>query len=73
MKQGTPSTLAKNGQAGLARFGFPDRYDGGSGTFLDLIILLEETGRVLLPSLLSSTALGVCLSLSAGVKSKNLH
>ena len=55
--------MAKLGWQGLV---FPDRYDGGSGTFLDLIILLEETGRVLLPSPLSSTALGGMFILECG-------
>ena len=37
---------------------FPDRYGGGGASFLDLVILLEETGRALLPSPLLSTVLG---------------
>jgi alkylation response protein AidB-like acyl-CoA dehydrogenase len=38
-------TIAEQGWTGL---GIPERY-GGFGTFLDLIVVLEETGRVLLP------------------------
>jgi alkylation response protein AidB-like acyl-CoA dehydrogenase len=37
--------IAEQGWTGL---GIPERY-GGFGTFLDLIVVLEETGRVLLP------------------------
>jgi 3-oxocholest-4-en-26-oyl-CoA dehydrogenase beta subunit len=55
--------MARLGWQGLV---FPDQYDGGSGTFLDLVILLEETGRVLLPSPLTSTVLGGMLILECG-------
>ena len=37
---------------------FPGQYGGGDGTFLDLVILLEETGRALLPSPFLPTVLG---------------
>jgi alkylation response protein AidB-like acyl-CoA dehydrogenase len=45
---------------------FPNRYSGGDGTFLDLVILLEETGRVLLPSPFLTTILGGILILDTG-------
>jgi 3-oxocholest-4-en-26-oyl-CoA dehydrogenase beta subunit len=51
---------------------FPAAYNGGGGTFLDLVILLEETGRVLLPGPLLSTVLGGLMVLDCGnEKQKN--
>jgi alkylation response protein AidB-like acyl-CoA dehydrogenase len=55
--------MARLGWQGLV---FPGRYGGGEGTFLDLVILLEETGRALLPSPLLTTILGGMTILEAG-------
>jgi alkylation response protein AidB-like acyl-CoA dehydrogenase len=55
--------MARMGWQGLV---FPGRYDGGDGAFLDLIILLEETGRVLLPGPLLATILGGMMVLEYG-------
>ncbi len=38
--------MAKLGWLGLA---FPEEYNGGNGSFVDLVLLLEEMGRALLP------------------------
>jgi alkylation response protein AidB-like acyl-CoA dehydrogenase len=55
--------MARLGWHGLV---FPSQYGGGDGTFLDLVILLEETGRALLPSPLLTTILGGTIILEAG-------
>jgi alkylation response protein AidB-like acyl-CoA dehydrogenase len=54
----SPQIWQTMAQLGWQSLIFPDQYCGGNGTFLDLIILLEETGRALLPSPLITTALG---------------
>jgi len=45
--------MAELGWHGLA---FPENYGGGGGTFLDLMVLLEEMGRACLPGPFFSTA-----------------
>jgi len=45
--------IAKLGWLGLI---FPEKYGGGGGEFLDLVVLLEETGRACLPGPFFSTA-----------------
>ncbi|MDD5701771.1 MAG: acyl-CoA/acyl-ACP dehydrogenase [Dehalococcoidales bacterium] len=45
---------------------FPERYNGGGGSFLDLVILLEETGRALLPCPLSPTVMAGMFILECG-------
>jgi alkylation response protein AidB-like acyl-CoA dehydrogenase len=55
--------IAEQGWTGL---GIPEEY-GGFGTFLDLIVVLEETGRVLLPGPFFETmAMAVPAVLEAG-------
>ncbi|MGH7899334.1 MAG: acyl-CoA dehydrogenase family protein, partial [Candidatus Binatia bacterium] len=44
------------GELGWAGMILPERFGGAGRTFLDLAILLEECGRVLLPSPLFATA-----------------
>ncbi len=57
--------LAEMGWTGL---GIPEAY-GGAGTFLDLVVVLEEAGRALLPGPFFSTmALGVPALLEAGTE-----
>ena len=61
------SKLAELGWTGL---GIPEEY-GGVGTFLDLTVVLEETGRALLPGPFFSTmALGVPALLEAGTEAQ---
>jgi alkylation response protein AidB-like acyl-CoA dehydrogenase len=55
--------MARLGWQGLV---LPDRYGGGGGTFLDLVVLLEETGRALLPGPLLTTILGGIIILESG-------
>lgn len=55
--------MARLGWPGLI---FPGQYGGGDGTFLDLLVLLEETGRVLLPGPLLTTILGGVIILETG-------
>ena len=55
--------VARLGWNGLV---FPGQYGGGDGSFLDLVILLEETGRALLPGPLITTILGGIIILKAG-------
>ncbi len=43
-----PALWAKIAEQGWTALGIPEEY-GGFGTFLDLTVVLEETGRVLLP------------------------
>ena len=52
------------GWTGLA---FPEQYGGTGGDFMDLAVLLEETGRALMPGPLASTVvLGGLTVLDAG-------
>ena len=55
--------MARLGWQGLL---FPGRYGGGDGTFLDLVVLLEETGRFLLPVPLLPAVLSGAIILKAG-------
>jgi alkylation response protein AidB-like acyl-CoA dehydrogenase len=43
-----PELWKKIAEQGWTALGIPEQY-GGFGTFLDLVVVLEETGRVLLP------------------------
>src|SRR3981081_4318115 len=43
-----PALWKKLAEQGWTALGIPEQY-GGFGTFLDLVVVLEETGRVLLP------------------------
>src|SRR5215472_17543923 len=61
--EGLWKKLADLGWTGL---GSPEEY-GGVGSFLDLVVVLEEAGRVLLPGAFSATmALAVPALLEAG-------
>ena len=62
----SPQIWQKMAQLGWQSLIFPDQYGGGNGTFLDLVILLEETGRALLPSPLITTVLGGTIILENG-------
>jgi len=45
---------------------YPEEYGGSSGSFLDLVVLLEETGRACLPGPFFSVLLGSFALLEAG-------
>jgi alkylation response protein AidB-like acyl-CoA dehydrogenase len=62
----SPQLWRKMAQLGWHGLVFPGQYGGGEGTFLDLIILFEETGRALLTSPLLTTILGGTIILDAG-------
>lgn len=52
---------------GLQGLPFPEKYGGGGGSFLDLVVLLEEMGRACLPGpFFSSVILGGLTILAAG-------
>lgn len=55
--------MADLGWMGLA---FPVQYGGGGGTFLDLVVLVEEMGRALLPGPFLNTMQSGIFILSAG-------
>jgi 3-oxocholest-4-en-26-oyl-CoA dehydrogenase beta subunit len=55
--------MARMGWQGLI---FPEQYGGGEGNFLDLVVLLEETGRALLPGPLLPAILGGVIILECG-------
>ncbi|MEE9282415.1 MAG: acyl-CoA dehydrogenase [Myxococcota bacterium] len=55
--------LAELGWLGLI---IPDRYGGAGGDWIDLVVVLEETGRTLFPSPLISTTLAASAILEAG-------
>jgi len=58
------SRMAELGWLGLC---FPRSYGGGGGSFLDLVVLIEEMGRALLPSpFLATVVLGGLYLLEAG-------
>jgi len=54
-----PELWRKMAELGWQGLPFPEQYGGGDGSFLDLVILLEEMGRALLPSPFFSTV-AVC-------------
>ncbi|MBK7950921.1 MAG: acyl-CoA/acyl-ACP dehydrogenase [Deltaproteobacteria bacterium] len=55
--------LAEQGTLGLL---IPDEYGGAGLSWVDFVVVLEETGRTLLPSPLVSTALATMALLEAG-------
>jgi alkylation response protein AidB-like acyl-CoA dehydrogenase len=66
-----PELWRKMAELGWQGLPFPEQYGGGDGSFLDLVILLEEMGRALLPSPFFSTV-AVCglTILDAGTESQ---
>jgi alkylation response protein AidB-like acyl-CoA dehydrogenase len=54
-----PELWRKMAELGWQGLPFPEQYGGGDGSFLDLVILLEEMGRALLPAPFFSTV-AVC-------------
>src|SRR5256885_16608584 len=63
-----PPLWKKIAGLGWTALGIPEQY-GGVGTFLDLVVVLEEAGRALLPGPFYSTmGLAVPLLLEAGTE-----
>ena len=61
-----PALWKKMAELGWTALGIPDQY-GGVGTFLDLVVVLEEAGRALLPGPFFSTmGLAVPVLIEAG-------
>jgi len=62
-----PELWSKMVELGLLGLPFPEKYKGGGGSFLDLAVLLEETGRACLPGpFFSTVVLGGLPILAAG-------
>ncbi len=51
----SPQLQRKMVDLGWFGLAFPEEYGGGGGSFMDLLVLLEEMGRALLPGLFFST------------------
>src|SRR6267143_1878449 len=65
-----PALWAKIAGLGWTALGIPEQY-GGVGTFLDLIVVLEEAGRALLPGPFFSTmGLAVPVLIEAGTEAQ---
>lgn len=63
----SPQLWHKMAQLGWLGLVFPPHYGGGGGNFLDLVVLLEEMGRALLPSpFFATVVLGGLYILEAG-------
>jgi alkylation response protein AidB-like acyl-CoA dehydrogenase len=63
----SPELWGKMAELGWLGLPFPESYDGGGGSLLDLVILLEEMGRAILPSpYLPSVVMSGLTILSAG-------
>jgi alkylation response protein AidB-like acyl-CoA dehydrogenase len=62
-----PELWSKMVELGWIGLPFPERYGGGGGSFLDLVVLLEEMGRACLPGpFVSTVVLGGLPILAAG-------
>src|SRR4029077_700440 len=65
-----PALWKKVADLGWTALGIPEQY-GGVGTFLDLVVVLEEAGRALLPGPFFSTmGLAVPALLEAGTEAQ---
>src|SRR4030042_1082386 len=63
----SPELWRKMVELGWLGLPFPEKYKGGGGSFLDLAVLLEETGRACLPGpFFSTVVLGGLPILAAG-------
>jgi alkylation response protein AidB-like acyl-CoA dehydrogenase len=61
-----PDLWKKIAELGWPFLVFPEEYGGGGGSFIDLCVLIEETGRFLLPGPFLSTVIGGLAILEAG-------
>ena len=69
--EGTSPELWKQlGQLGWLGLTIPERYGGAGLGWIDLVVLLEETGRALLPAPLLSTTLAAAAILAEGNESQ---
>jgi len=69
-----PQLWRKMADLGWIGLVFPERYGGGGGDFLDLVMLLEEMGRVCLPGpFFSTVVLGGFAILEAGNEQQKLE
>src|SRR4029077_4810525 len=65
-----PALWKKIADLGWTALGIPEQY-GGVGTFLDLVVVLEEAGRALLPGPFFSTmGLAVPVLIEAGTEAQ---
>ena len=62
----SPELWKQLGELGWLGLVIPERYGGAGGDWIDLVVLLEETGRSLFPSPLISTTLAAAAILEAG-------
>lgn len=62
----SPELWKQLGELGWLGLVIPERYGGAGGDWIDLVVLLEETGRSLFPSPLISTTLAASAILEAG-------
>lgn len=63
----SPELWKKMAELGWPGLGFPLRYGGNEGSFLDLAVLIEEMGRALLPGpFFATVALGALYILDVG-------
>ena len=62
----SPELWRKMGELGWIGLVFPQKYGGMGGSFLDLMVLVEEMGRACLPAPFLSTLLGGLITLEAG-------
>ena len=63
----SPEMWRKMAELGWMGLVFPERYGGGEGSFLDLVVLLDEMGRACLPGpFFSTVVLGGMTILDAG-------
>jgi len=68
-----PSLWKRMAELGWTALGIPEQY-GGVGTFLDLVVVLEEAGRALLPGPLFATmGLAVPALIEAGTDPQKKH
>lgn len=67
----SPELWKKMAEAGWMGLALPEQFGGGAGSFLDLMILLEEMGRACLPGpFFSTVVLGALTLLDAGTEAQ---
>ncbi len=64
----SPELWHKMAEIGWLGFIIPEEYGGTSGSFMDLVLLLEEMGRACLPGPFFSTVLCALAILEAGTE-----
>src|SRR4030042_1296816 len=63
----SPEMWSKMAELGWMGLVFPEKYGGGEGSFIDLVVLLDEMGRACLPGpFFSTVVLGGMTILDAG-------